>query len=304
MIITDAYGALEALNDGERFVIYNGDCRALMKAIPDKSIALTVSSPPYFLGKAFDVSRELEGFQKLHEEIAPFLEQQLEDSGNLCWQVGHHIRNGINTPLDFVIHSIFSKSDKVKLRNRIIWTFGHGTHSRNRFSGRHETILWYSIGSNYFFDLDAARVPQKYRGKKFYKGPRKGDWSSHPGGKNPGDVWEIPNVKANHVEKTVHPCQFPVALAQRLIRSLCRPEGVVFDPFAGVASTGIAAALEGRAFLGAELDPAYCEIAEKRWQSMLADTLRVRPIDKPVFQPDPRSAVARDPFIGHGDSSN
>ncbi|MDX8432845.1 site-specific DNA-methyltransferase [Mesorhizobium abyssinicae] len=296
MITTSADAAIAAIQTGEKFVVYNGDCRTLLKALPPQSVALALSSPPYFLGKAFDVSRELDGFSNLHREIFPYLQSVLEDSGNVGWQVGHHIRNGVCTPLDFVVHDIFGASTNWRLRNRIVWTFGHGTHAKNRFSGRHETVLWYSGAQSYHFDLDAARVPQKYRGKKFYKGPRRGEWSSNPAGKNPGDVWDIPNVKANHVEKTEHPCQFPVALAQRLVRALCRPDGLVFDPFAGVASTGVAAALEGRAFLGAEVDKRYCEVSELRWQAVLSETIRVRPIDKPVFQPDPRSAVARDPY--------
>ena len=60
-------------------------------------------------------------------------------------------------------------------------------------------------------------MPQKYPGKRAFKGPRAGQLSGHPLGKNPGDVWIIPNVKANHVERTAHPCQFPVDLVERLV---------------------------------------------------------------------------------------
>jgi adenine-specific DNA-methyltransferase len=226
MITTDPKSAVMATLAGEHFVMFNGDSRDLLAALPRRAISLALTSPPYFLGKTFDSSRELEDFEALHQEMFPLLEAIIEGSGNICWQVGHHVRNGISTPLDFVIHSIFRASKDWRLRNRIVWTFGHGTHAKTRFSGRHETILWYSAGDKYYFNLDAARIPQKYRGKKYYKGPKKGAWSSNPAGKNPGDVWDIPNVKANHVEKTAHPCQFPVALAQRLVAALCRPGGV------------------------------------------------------------------------------
>jgi len=87
------------------------------------------------------------------------------------------------------------------LRNRIIWHFGHGLHAKNRFSGRYETILWFTKTNEYIFNLDPVRVPQKYPGKKHFKGPNKGKLSCNPKGKNPSDIWEIPNVKSNHVEK-------------------------------------------------------------------------------------------------------
>ncbi|MER9069005.1 site-specific DNA-methyltransferase [Mesorhizobium sp. M0902] len=301
MITTDLDEAIAQSQSGNPFVIFNGDCRYLLKALPENAASLLLTSPPYFLGKKFDVSREISQFSLLHEQIINDVVRVLAEGGNICWQVGNHVSNGVLTPLDFVVHGIFNKAQSIKLRNRIVWTFGHGTHAKARFSGRHETALWYSKGDEYFFDLDAARVIQKYPGKKHYKGPKKGEWSSNPKGKNPGDVWDIPNVKANHVEKTVHPCQFPVALTQRLIRALSKKNGLVVDPFAGVASSGIGAILESRMFLGAEIDPEYCQIAEERYQTLRRQTLRVRPLDKPVYQPDPRTTVARDPFRLGGD---
>jgi adenine-specific DNA-methyltransferase len=88
----------------------------------------------------------------------------------------------------------------LKLRNRIVWTFGHGLHCQKRFSGRHETILWFTKSDDYKFKLDPVRVPSKYPFKKYFKGPNKGRISSNPLGKNPADVWDIPNVKANRAE--------------------------------------------------------------------------------------------------------
>jgi len=176
----------------------------------------------------------LDDFVKIHERLLPLLLRVLKNGGSLCWQVGHHVRNNVSVPLDAVIYSTFGADPLLQLRNRIVWTFGHGVHPQRRFAGRHETILWYTKGSKYYFDLDAVRVPQKYPGKRHYKGPNKGEWSN-PRGKNPSDVWDIPNVKtdvkAGHVEKTTHPCQFPVALAQRLVRALSPSCGLVLDPF-------------------------------------------------------------------------
>jgi adenine-specific DNA-methyltransferase len=296
MITSSIATALRATEDGEQFVIFNGDCRDLLEAMPRKKVNLLVTSPPYFVGKSYDTSTNVDDFKSIHKTLASMLPSIVTDGGNVCWQVGHHVKDGVSTPLDFLIYEIFQHVAPLTLRNRIVWTFGHGVHARRRFSGRHESILWYSNGPEHYFDLDATRVPQKYRGKKHYKGPNKGEWSSHPQGKNPGDVWDIPNVKANHVEKTNHPCQFPVALVQRLVKALSAKKDLVLDPFCGVGSAGIAAILEGRQFLGAELDANYCATAEERWQAARRMTLRIRPLDKPVYQPNPNNTVAKDPF--------
>ena len=146
------------------------------------------------------------------------------------------------------------KNEQLLLRNRIVWTFGHGLNSEHRFSGRHETNLWFTKGNDYIFNLDCVRVPQKYPGKTFFKGKRKGEISGNPLGKNPTDVWDIPNVKANHVEKTEHPCQFPEALAQRLILALTNESDIVLDPFLGSGTTALACHLNNRRFVGFELE--------------------------------------------------
>src|SRR5262249_24720879 len=161
---------------------------------------------------------------------------------SICWQVGNYVSNGHIVPLDLELSPIFKKLG-LKLRNRIIWHFGHGLHCKKRFSGRYEVVLWYSKTDDYKFNLDNIRVPSKYPNKKHFKGPRKGELSGNPLGKNPsdvwnnddfGEVWDIPNVNHNHVEKTDHPCQFPFGLVQRFVLALTDPGDNVFDPFLGV----------------------------------------------------------------------
>jgi adenine-specific DNA-methyltransferase len=194
--------------------------------------------------------------------------------------------------LDYIFHPIFQNLG-LKLRNRIVWHFGHGLHQRRRFSGRYEVVLWYSKSDEYVFNLDAVRVPPKYPRKTAYRGPRAGKYSGHPAGKNPEDVWEvadsandlwlIPNVKGGHVEKTEHPCQFPVGLVERLILALTEPEATVFDPFTGTGSAGVAALLHGRRFLGCEIDEEYVEIARQRLERTLAGEERFRSHAIPIF---------------------
>lgn len=295
MIYRDVSSAIDAFFDHRSdFCLFNGDCRELFAAMPNEALDLIVTSPPYFMGKSYDTSYEVADFIRDHNALRPNAERIVKSGGNIAWQVGHHVKNGISVPLDFHVYSVFNESPSLQLRNRIVWTFNHGLHSAKRLSGRHETVLWFSKGDDYFFDLDSIRVPQKYPGKRHYSGPRKGEWSGNPLGKNPGDVWDIPNVKANHPEKTEHPCQFPVSLVERLVKALSPIGGDVFDPFSGVGSAGIAAVRNGRRFIGAELDPKYCEIAETRYNRFLDGTLRVRE-DRPVHQPSGNEAVATRP---------
>ncbi len=211
----------------------------------------------------------------------------LSPQGSLCWQVGNHVdkaKAGSIIPLDIVLYPIFAEHG-LTLRNRIVWHFEHGLHCSKRLSGRYETISWYTKSENYFFDVDAIRVPQKYPGKKHFKGPKAGQYSCNPLGKNPGDVWIIPNVKSNHVEKTGHPCQFPVELVERLILSLTRPDDWVLDPYAGVGTSMAAAVRNQRRGAGAEWVAEYAGLATERIEAAAAGHLRVRNRHTPVFDP-------------------
>jgi len=242
--------AASVTKDNVLATVFHGDCFDLLRSMPDHSVDMIVSSPPYCMGREYESDNDLATFKASHESLVPQLTRVLRDGGSLCWQVGWHVKNAILTPLDYLVYAEFAKQQEMVLRNRIIWTFGHGLHCANRFSGRHETVLWFSKGRTYDFDLDAVRILQKYPGKTHSRGPKKGLPSGNPRGKNPGDVWAIPNVKANHIEKTDHPCQFPVGLVHRLIKALSKRGSLIFDPFCGVASSGVAALIEGRRFLG------------------------------------------------------
>jgi adenine-specific DNA-methyltransferase len=247
------------------------------------------------MGKEYEKSKSVDDFIAAHKILLPEIVRVTRDGGSICWQVGYHVADQAAYPLDYPIFSIMSGIQGVTLRNRIIWTFGFGMHQTSRFSGRHETVLWFTKGPKPFFDLDSVRTPQKYPGKRHYKGPRKGELSGNPKGKNPGDVWDIPNVKAAHVEKVEHPCQFPVSLADRFVRAMCPVNGVVFDPHTGSGSTGIAAIVNGRRFVGAEINTSYVSLAHERLVSAENGTVRVRPVDRPLYVASAGDAVAQRP---------
>ena len=208
----------------------------------------------------------------------------LHPSGSLCWQVGNFTENGEIVPLDAVLWPVF-REHGLQLRNRIVWHFGHGLHCSKRLSGRYETINWWTKTSDYTWNLDPIRVPPKYPGKRHFRGPKVGQLSCNPKGKNPSDIWEIPNVKNNHPEKTIHPCQFPVELVERLVLSMTNPGDRVFDPYVGVGSSVIAALMHGREGYGCDTDPEYVAIARQRVEQLREGVLRTRPMGKPVYDP-------------------
>jgi adenine-specific DNA-methyltransferase len=273
-------------------VLYQGDCKDLLRSIPNGSARLVVTSPPYNVGKPYEQKLQLDTYLSQQAEIIRECVRVLATDGSICWQVGNYIHRNDIVPLDIALYPIF-KHFGLKLRNRIIWHFEHGLHCTRRLSGRHETILWFTKSDKYIFNLDPIRIPQKYPGKKAYKGPRIGQYTSHPLGKNPGDVWVIPNVKHNHIEKTIHPCQFPVELVARLTLAMTKPGDLVVDPFMGVGTTAVAAVLHGRRVAGAELVGKYVSMARSRVTAAYEGTLRYRPMFKPVYEP--RGTVAEKP---------
>jgi len=274
--------------------LYNGDCLRFLETIPDASVQLVVTSPPYNIGKEYEDVLDIEVYKAQQRQVIQECVRVLKPEGSICWEVGNYVRNGEIIPLDILLYDCFTEQG-LKLRNRIVWHFGHGLHCKNRFSGRYETINWFTKSDGYVFNLDPVRVPQKYPGKKHFKGPNRGKYSGNPLGKNPSDVWDIPNVKSNHVEKTAHPCQFPVALVQRLVMSMTNEGDLVFDPFMGVGTTAIAAVINGRRAAGAEMLKVYYDIAVERLRKAQWGDLRIRP-DRPVYEPSEVSAQTINPW--------
>ncbi|CAB4871393.1 MAG: site-specific DNA-methyltransferase [Actinobacteria bacterium] len=290
----------------EDHVIFNGDARDLMKSMPDESVKLVITSPPYNIGKVYENPVSLEEYLEEQMSITNELIRVLHPQGSLCWEVGNYVNKGEIVPLDIPFYNIFKKHG-LKLRNRIVWTFGHGLHASKRFSGRYETILWFTKEDNYTFNLDPVRVPSKYPGKRNYKGDKKGEPSGNPLGKNPSDIWtfiaqdwereiwDIPNVKANHPEKTSHPCQFPVELVQRCILALTNENDIVLDPFGGIGTSVLASDIAARRGIMADLQSDYCEMAVDRIGQMRDGSLKIRPIGTPVFKPTGKEKVSQVP---------
>lgn len=288
-------------NNGQ-IEIYNENCIAVLAKIPNETVQLVVTSPPYCMGKEYEnLSDDINSFIKLNKKAIKESHRILQIGGSLCWQVGFHVKESTIVPLDCIIYNIvedinkkLADNSKLYLHNRIIWSFGHGLNAEKRLSGRYETIMWFTKGNKYDFNLDAVRIPQKYPGKKYAHGKKAGQFSGNPLGKNPSDVWDIPNVKANHIEKTEHPCQFPVSIPQRLIKALTAEGSIVVDPFMGSGTTAVACILEQRKFIGCELKREYVEISQRRIQEAIDGSIKYRP-DVPVIEPDLTQKVAQKP---------
>lgn len=260
-----------------------------LRQLPSGSFRLVISSPPYNIGKEYETRISLEEYGLWQASVISELHRVLFDGGSVVWQVGNYVENRSVYPLDILFYPIFRDCGFV-LRNRLIWVFGHGLHETHRFSGRHETCLWFTKGDDYLFNLDPIRIPQAEPGKRRFKGPNIGMPGGNPLGKNPSDyqvlrqtewdtgILDIPNVKSNHPEKVDHPCQFPVELAERMVLSLSNPNEWVLDPFGGVGSTAIAAVKRQRRCVLIDRQDTYLEQAKTRLLKWQEGSLELRQI--------------------------
>ena len=285
-----------------QYTLINDDRMKLLKKLKDNSVQLIITSPPYNIGKSYEKRTPLKEY--LNEQRRTLVECRriLKNKGSLCWQVGNYVFGKSEIiPLDIKIFDICNKLG-LKLRNRIVWHYEHGLHANSRFSGRYETIMWFTKSDNYYFNLDAVgekynnkrakvRIPQKYPGKVAYRGKNKGKYSGNINGKNPSDVWIFPNVKSMHREKTIHPCQFPIELAERLVLSMSRKNDLVVDPYAGVGTTLIAALKNKRRAAGSEILKKYVNETKKRISKLNKGKLPIREMFTPIQMLEPNSKL-------------
>ncbi len=211
----------------EHIVVYPGDCLDLLKTVPDESLRLVVTSPPYNIGKEYERRLKLESYLEQQEVVIRECVRCLSPDGSICWQVGNYVENGAIIPLDTILYPIFIQQG-LKMRNRIIWHFEHGLHCSRRFSGQYETIIWFTKSDDYTFNLDQVRVRQKYPGKKYFKGPNAGRYSCNP--------------------------LVPVELIERLVVSMTDEGDWVLDPFLGTGTSIIAAIRHNRRGAGVMLN--------------------------------------------------
>lgn len=293
--------------------LIQADVSEALDLVKDESVQLVLTSPPYNLRKTYerDKAMSLEEYVDWLTPVVAKICRKVSPRGSICWQVGNFVRDREVFPLDYYFYGMFLEQG-FKLRNRIVWKFNFGLHATRRFSGRYETLLWLTKSDDYVFNLDPVRVPQLYPGKRHSAkkgGAKAGKPSGNPLGKNPSDfwtfsadecfndnpIWEIPNVKANHPEQTVHPCQFPHELAERCVLAFSNPGDVVLDPFSGAGTSAVATIKAGRSAIGIDRSEQYITLAHQRIKALRAGKLELRRSGRETRQPIATEKVSQLP---------
>lgn len=244
-------------------MIYQTDCEMAMSRLPAGLIDLTVTSPPYNIGKEYEEIAAVDAYVNWCARWLQEVARVSSATASFWLNLGYlQVPNRAKClPIPYLLW------DKVPLhfQQEIVWHYGAGVAARKGFSPRNEKFLWYVVDPNRFtFNLDDIRDPNvKYPNQK-----KNGKLKCNPLGKNPSDVWEFPKVTSganrSSAERTRHPAQFPIAVIDRIVRACSNPSQIVMDPFLGSGSTAEVGLATGRFTLGFEIEPKYVQIAAER----------------------------------------
>ena len=241
--------------------LWHGDALALLRRVPAESVQLVLTSPPYNIAKPYEKNLPVPEYVSWCAEWLAEIARVLTPNGAAWINLGYLAVSGRGTavPIPYLLWPRLS----MHLVQEVVWRQSNGVACRRRLSPRNEKLLWLVRDpKNYVFNLDAIRDPNVlYPAQR-----RNGRLRCNPLGKNPGDVWAIPRVTAGRrvVERTDHPAQMPLELARRVILASSNVGDVLLDPFAGSASSLVAASELGRIAYGFELRAEYVNIAHRR----------------------------------------
>jgi adenine-specific DNA-methyltransferase len=250
--------------------IYHGDCLALLQQLSGHPFGLTVTSPPYNIGKAYEEPRPVEDYLTWCAQWIAEIHRLTDPYGAFWLNLGYLELTGraMAIPIPYLLWNRVP----FYLVQEIVWNYGAGVAGKRTFSPRNEKFLWYVKNpSRYAFNLDDVRDPEvKYPNQK-----KNGKLKCNPLGKNPTDVWQFPKVTSgtdrSSAERTPHPAQFPVAVIERIVKACSTPGDLVVDPFLGSGTVAEVAVRCGRPVLGIEIQEAYVDIARKRIEQTLKD---------------------------------
>ena len=252
-----------AAYEREDILLYQMDCLEAMQRLEDPIVDLTVTSPPYNIGKEYEKPKSIVSYLSWSETWIREVYRLTRPWGAFWFNLGYISLPGRAKaiPLPYLLW------ERVPffLLQEVVWNYGAGVAARKMLSPRNEKFLWYvKSPEGYVFNLDDVRDPNvKYPNQK-----KNGKLKCNPLGKNPTDVWQIPKVTSGRnrasPERTAHPSQFPLAVIERIIRASSNPGDLVMDPFMGSGSTAEAALRLGRVVLGFEIEPRYMAIASHR----------------------------------------
>ncbi|MEI6203271.1 MAG: site-specific DNA-methyltransferase [Enhydrobacter sp.] len=248
-------------------LLYVGDAVELMARMPDGSVDLTVTSPPYNIGKEYERALPMSEYIEWSRSWLSGIPRITASGGAFWLNLGYApvAGEGKAVPLPYLL---WDKVDMFLIQE-IVWNYGAGVAARNSFSPRNEKWLWYvNDPAAYTFNLDAVRDPDvKYPNQR-----KHGRLRVNPAGKNPSDVWAIPKVTTGEggdgrraaAERTSHPAQFPEAVITRIVRACSDPGDILLDPFGGSGTTGAVALATDRACVLFEIRADYAQIAARR----------------------------------------
>ncbi len=264
-----------------RVRIYNCDCLQAMKELPDGIFDLTVTSPPYNIGKEYEDILDIDTYLSWCEQWIDQIYRISTPSSAFWLNLGYvgYSNKAKAIPLPYLLWNRVP----FFLMQEIIWHYGAGVASRLSFSPRNEKFLWYVKNQNdYVFNLDSVRDPNvKYPNQK-----KNGKLKCNPLGKNPTDVWLFPKVTSgtdrSSPERTNHPAQFPVAVIERIIKSCSNRGNLILDPFMGSGTTALVASQLDRPVVGFELSPSYVDVARTRLNAFFEET-RIASLQEELF---------------------
>ena len=266
--VTSTLGAPYCSGDG--YAIYCGDCVEALRKLPERAVALTVTSPPYNIGKEYEQPLPLDEYLQWSEKWMAEVYRATSSNGAFWLNIGYVEIPGEAKaiPLPYLLWN----RSPFYLMQEVVWNYGAGVASRHSLSPRNEKLLWYVKNAHsYTFNLDAIRDPDvKYPNQK-----KNGRLRCNSIGKNPSDVWQIAKVTSGKgrasPERTAHPAQFPLDLVSRIILGFSSPGDLVLDPFMGSGTVAVSCLEHGRRVIGIEAKPAYCDLAADRIRKHLLD---------------------------------
>jgi adenine-specific DNA-methyltransferase len=266
-------------------MVYQMDCIEAMKKLPAGLVDLTVTSPPYNIGKEYESKIDVENYIDWCVDWIAEVGRISKETSAFWLNVGYlQLPNRAKClPISYLLW------DKVPfyMLQEIVWHYGAGVAAKKFFSPRNEKFLWFVANQDrYTFNLDQVRD----KNVKYPNQRKNGILKCNPLGKNPSDVWEIPKITSGtnraSPERTAHPAQFPRAVINRVILACSNPNDVVLDPFMGSGTTAEVAMNCGRFSLGFELDTKYIQIIRDRlnnftsWQVEIASQRSLLPVEK------------------------
>lgn len=261
--------------EGEGVLLYCIDALKAMPNLPDETVDLTVTSPPYNIGKEYESVMPLDCYLEWTRTWIEQVYRVTARSGAFWLNLGYVGIPGRARaiPLPYLVW----QEVPFYLVQEIVWNYAAGVTTKRAFAPRNEKFLWYVKNKDaYTFNLDQVRDPNvKYPNQK-----KRGKIRVNPLGKNPTDVWQIPKVTTGEgmngrrasAERTIHPAQFPVAVVERIIEACSNEGGLVFDPFIGSGTTAEVAIANRRVALGFEINERYVNVAAERISKFITRT--------------------------------